>query len=179
MNWIDIALVVPLIWGFIKGFKKGLIIELVSIIALIAGIYAGMHLSYLVTPYLEDKVPETYLHLVSFIITFILVVLGLYLIGKLLEKIVDIIQLGFLNKMAGSAFGAIKFLIITSVIFYFAAQIGLFKPEESSSPIVYFYTEVGNLIVPAFRELNINELSPESLKKATDLPLDSLNLIAL
>jgi len=179
MNWIDIALLVPLIWGFFKGFKKGLIIELVSIIALIAGIYAGMHLSHLITPFIENSVPENYLHILSFVITFIIVVLGLYLIGKLLEKIVDIIQLGFVNKMAGSVFGAVKFLIITSVIFYFISQIGLFDPGSSSSPIIYFYSETGKLIVPAFQQLNINEISPEDIQKATDLPIDSLNLIKL
>ncbi len=42
MNWLDIGIAVPLVWGAYVGFKKGLVIELASLAALILGIYAAI-----------------------------------------------------------------------------------------------------------------------------------------
>ena len=55
MNYIDIFLLVPLLWGAFKGFKKGLIIEVVSLIALGLGIWGGVHFSDFSTTFLADK----------------------------------------------------------------------------------------------------------------------------
>jgi len=38
MNYFDIMIAIPLIWGIYKGFKKGFIIEIASFIALGLGI---------------------------------------------------------------------------------------------------------------------------------------------
>ncbi len=120
MNFVDIILVIPLIWFTYKGFTKGLIIELTSLAALILGIYASMHFSGFASGFLIDhvKMEPKYITIVSFAITFIVVVILVFIVGNLAEKIINMLFLGFFNKVIGAIFGLLKIsLIISTLIF--------------------------------------------------------------
>jgi membrane protein required for colicin V production len=118
MNYIDIILVVPIIWFAYQGFKRGLIIELASLLALILGIYAAISFSHYAAYFLTNSLGmETeYLPIISFILTFIVVVVLVYLVGKILEKLINMVALGFLNKLAGSLFGILKAAVLMSIV---------------------------------------------------------------
>jgi membrane protein required for colicin V production len=111
-------MIIPLAWGLFMGFKKGLIIELASFIALIAGIYIAVHFSFLTSSVLSGYIDISpgMLPIVSFIITFILVVLGVHLIGKIVEKLIKLVALGFFNRLGGAAFSMLKYAIFLSVL---------------------------------------------------------------
>ncbi len=118
MNILDIILVIPLIWFAWKGFSRGLIIELTSLAALIIGIYAAIHFSWFAAEFLTDnfEIEGRYLSIISFIVTFIVIALAVYAIGKLVEKLVDIVALGFINKSLGTVFGILKAAVLLSLI---------------------------------------------------------------
>lgn len=121
MNWLDIALALPILWFAFKGFRNGLIIELASLAALILGVFVALHFSFYVEDFLRKQfeMDETYLGIISFAITFIVVVLIVHLTGKIIHKVVNIIALGLLNRLAGGIFGILKAVIVLSVILYF------------------------------------------------------------
>lgn len=121
MGILDIIFIIPIIWLAYKGFSKGLIIELTTLAALILGIYASLHFSYLTANFLKEhfEMNQKYIGILSFILTFILVVIALNIIGKLLEKVVDMVSLSFLNKSFGGFFGVLKAVIFLSFIIYF------------------------------------------------------------
>ena len=54
IEYLDIILAIPLIWGAFMGFKKGLILELASIVALVLGIYGAVKFSDLTADYLNS-----------------------------------------------------------------------------------------------------------------------------
>ena len=114
MNTFDIIIAALLLFGFIRGLFKGLFVEVASLIALIAGVYGAIHFSYFVGNFLADRVSweEKYITIVSFAITFAIIVLTIGLLGKLLTKIADFASLGLLNKILGGGFGALKIGII-------------------------------------------------------------------
>jgi len=120
MNFLDIILIIPIIWLAYKGFKKGLIIELTSLLALVLGVYLAYYFSDYAADFLRDTfdVGKKYMPIISFALTFIVVVIAVFIIGKMLEKFVDIILLGFINKIAGSFFGILKAVFILSIIIY-------------------------------------------------------------
>lgn len=143
MNFVDIILGILLLWGLIRGLSKGLFVSLASLIALIAGIYFAVHFSHIAGDYLSKSVSwgEGTLGLVAFAITFIIVVVGISLAGKLLTKIADFAALGIVNKLLGGLFGALKMAFITSVIFMFIdglnQKIELIKRETLAQSILY------------------------------------------
>src|SRR5438105_4595016 len=114
MNYIDIILVIPLLWGLYKGFTKGLIIELASIIALGLAIWGGIKFSDLLTEYIHEHFSWNikYLPVISFSIIFLGILIGVYAIAKLIEKLAKAVALGFVNKLAGGIFGMLKFGLI-------------------------------------------------------------------
>ncbi len=147
MGVLDIIFIIPIVWLAYKGFSKGLIIELATLAALILGIYASLHFSYLTADFLKEhfEMDQKYLGILSFIITFILVVIALNLIGKLLEKIIDLVALSFLNKSFGGFFGVLKAVIFLSFIIYFVNKFDknryIFSPSLTSESMLYTYVE--------------------------------------
>lgn len=118
MNTFDIIIAVLLIIGFVRGLLKGLFVEIASLVALIAGVYGAIHFSYFVGDFLAERVSweERYITIVSFAITFGLIVLIIGLAGKMLTKMADFAALGLMNKILGGIFGALKYGLILSVV---------------------------------------------------------------
>ena len=123
MEWpdassIDLLLAVLLLWSLWRGFRKGFIVKIASVVALIAGVFAGFHGSDCLAQWLHDELdwPENILSLTAFILAFILVVIGVHILAKMIEKIVDISALGLLNKLAGMALGFIQMVCLLSIL---------------------------------------------------------------
>ena len=173
MNYIDITLCIPLVWGLYKGFTKGLIIEAASMIAFGLGVWGGIHFS----GWVADKITTTfnwqseYLPIVSFALTFLVIIIAVYFIAKLIQRLVEGMELGAINKIGGAFFGTLKFALIMSVVIFMINAI------EKSYPMISFeakkesllYTPVGKiapLIIPALNDSKIGELLP--LQKEID-----------
>jgi len=118
VNWLDIILIVPVAWLAYKGFKKGLIIEIFSLLALLAGIYGGIHFSDFTTGILTEdfKFTSEFMPVISFGMTFILIVVLVYYVGKLLEKVIKMMALSIVNKISGSLFGILKAFLLLSLL---------------------------------------------------------------
>jgi len=118
MNYIDIAIVGLVIFGAVKGFSKGFIIEAASLIALILGLIGALLFSSTVGTLLEsfidaDRIPPSG---VLFILTFIAIIIGINLLAKFLTRVLKMAALGGLNRLLGSVFGGLKFILILSAI---------------------------------------------------------------
>lgn len=118
MNYLDIIIAIPLIYGIYKGFTKGLIAELASLVALIGGIYGGLYLSDYTAAFLNSRftISEKYLGLLAFVGTFIVFVLVVVLVGKLITMLVKAVALGLLNRLSGAIFSFLKFALILSFL---------------------------------------------------------------
>lgn len=118
MNYFDLIVIVPLLWGAFKGFKNGLIIEASSFAALFLGVYGAIkfsgYISSLIIKHFDIK--DSLLPIISFAITFIAIVICVHLLAKLLDKLIKAVALGIINRIAGIVFGILKFLIIISLV---------------------------------------------------------------
>lgn len=125
MNFIDILILVPLLLAAWKGFKRGFIIEIFIVLALLVGIYCGIHFSDYTSDLIKDKlsVSSIYLPIISFALTFIVIAVGIYFAGKMLEKVIKIAQLSLLNKLGGVFFSVVKTLYFMSTLFLLIASI--------------------------------------------------------
>jgi len=125
MNFIDLLILVPLLLAAWKGFKRGFIIEIFIVLALLVGIYCGIHFSDYTSDLIKDKlnVSSIYLPLISFALTFTVIAVGIYFIGKMLEKVVKIAQLSLLNKLGGVFFSVVKTLYFMSTLFLLIASV--------------------------------------------------------
>ncbi len=184
MNWLDIALLILLLIGFWKGFLNGFFVELTSLVALVAAIYGSIHFSNYAGDWLMSNTDweDSTITIVSFIVTFIVIILVITYAGKLVTKIVNTVQLSFLNKIAGGAFGLIKLAFIGSVLLMFinsaAGELTLIDKEITTSSLVYPYIEpVAPYLLPKILEeaSNIDDQIRGSIEGSSSTPVDSLS----
>lgn len=118
MNYIDIIILLFLLFGAFRGFSKGLVIEVATLAGLILGVYISIRYSSYTEGILRDfmNITSEYISYIALAVTFIVVVVGVYILGKLLTKLVDIISLGLVNKLLGTLFGIVKYFIIVCVL---------------------------------------------------------------
>lgn len=118
--YLDLIIAIPILWGMFRGFKRGLIIELCTLMALILGVYGASAFGGTAGEYLQAEFntdPRMSLVL-AFTIVFILIVVAVFIFGKVLEGVIKMVALGLVNKLFGLLFGAIKFALIVSGLLF-------------------------------------------------------------
>ena len=155
---LDAIIGIALAWALFRGFQKGFIVKIASLIALIAGTFAGFHGSEGLALWLSQEVDwsDTSVQLTAFILTFILVVIGVHFIAKVIEKMVDLTALGVVNKLAGMALGAAQMILLLSTLTF--ALDGVFGPRswlpENTADESLLYPHVETAIEWIIPEMN-------------------------
>jgi membrane protein required for colicin V production len=155
-NWIDIVLGVLILWSLIKGFRKGFIIEFASLLALILGIYGAIKFADITAGYLTANVdlPKDYTPLIAFALTFVIIVVAVHFIARLVQKLVKMVSLSFVNRLAGAVFSGIKTVLILSFILFFVDSIDqtikvIPKETKENSILYYPVSGIAFKIIPA------------------------------
>lgn len=130
MNYIDIIILIILAIAMIKGFVNGLVKEVASLAALILGIWGAIRFSSFTAAKLYDyfDMSGKYVGIVSFIVTFAIIAIAIHFIGMVVDKLVEAIALGFINRLLGILFGLIKSVLILSIIFVVLNAIDARRP---------------------------------------------------
>jgi len=160
---IDLILGVIILIAIFKGYQRGLIIGLFSLVSVIIGLAAAMKLSTVVAGYIGEavNVSDEWLPVISFAIVFIVVVLLIRLGANAIERTVEVVMLGWLNKLGGIIFYVAIYTVVFSVLLFYAEQVNLVRPETIEKSISYSYVQpwgprvinsVGSF-VPLFRDM--------------------------
>lgn len=162
MNFVDIIIVVPLVYAAWRGFKKGLIIEVFTLLALLVGIYAGIHFSDWTSARIEEyfDFDANYLPVIAFTVTFLAVGAMVFFAGKMLEQMIRVVNLSPINKIMGVVFGILKMVYTLSILIILLEtydERGDFIPEETKENSL-LYTPVkltASATIPAIEESTI------------------------
>ena len=160
MNYFDIIVGGLLILALVKGFKNGLVIELATLAALVLGVLGAIKFSDITEQYLSQHINSSHIGLISFFVTFILIVIGVHLIAKLLDKLVSAVALGLINRILGAAFSALKYAFIISVLLAvfnsFDKNFDIVPDKQKESSILYI--PMSTLALTIFPYLHFNEI---------------------
>ncbi len=118
MNYIDIILIVFLLLAAFNGFRRGLISEVASLAALILGVWGAIEFSDLTYEFLRENMgwEANHMNLISFVITFVAIVILVHLVASSLTKLVEVAMLGWVNRITGLVFGVVKTAFILSIL---------------------------------------------------------------
>jgi membrane protein required for colicin V production len=138
---IDIIVIIILILAAVKGFRNGFILALFSFLAFIIGLAAAIKLSAVAAAYIGSSVnvSQRWLPVIAFVVVFLIVVLLVRLGAKLLEGVVNIAMLGWLNRLGGVVFYALLYIFVFSLILFYADETGLIKPETAEASTTFAY----------------------------------------
>jgi membrane protein required for colicin V production len=129
VNYLDIVILCILGWLVFNGIRKGFILSLASLIALVLGIWVAIQFSYLMSDFLTKTFHPsvTWLSILSYSLTFLIVVILVIIVARLLEKVVKTIGLGIPNRIIGAIFGLLKGILGISFLLFILVH---FDPNE-------------------------------------------------
>jgi membrane protein required for colicin V production len=114
MNWIDIVLIIPLLWAARVGYRDGVIAQLGGIAGVLLGVWLAFRFSAQVGVWLN--LPEAIRSEAAFLIIIIAVVIVVGLLGKLLGRLFDSVGLALVNKFGGVLLALVKMSLMLSVL---------------------------------------------------------------
>ena len=156
MIYIDLIVIVVLLYAFLKGFSNGLVNELASFLGLLIGAIISYSFSDDLSKIIDDyvEIDEQILNILSFIILFISTSVLFTFAGKSLTKLIKYISLGTINRLLGGIFSSLKFLIIivsiSMVINYFSEllAIEIIPSDQKNKSTVYpILISIGDLLL--------------------------------
>ena len=160
MGVIDIVIVCCFLPVLYFGIKNGLVRQLVALAVIYFGITLSLKFSSSVSAWILEhmEMPEFWAKAVSFILVFFVVALVLSLLGRLVEKIIQISLLGWLNKLLGIVMTFVLFLFIISALVYLvdsANNILEFIPKEKIEESRFYPSllQLAQDVFPRFKEL--------------------------
>ena len=178
---IDIVFLILVILAVIKGFRRGLIVGLFSFIAIIVGLAAAIKLSIVVAGYIGSavNVSDRWLPVISFLVVFIAVVLLIRLGAKAIEKGVEVIALGWVNRLGGILLYLAIYLFVYSVFLFYASQLNILTSKTIENSGTYDFLQpwgpriidaIGS-VLPFFKGM-FHELEQFFAGVARELPAD-------
>ncbi len=141
MNWLDIVIVIALVFSAISGFANGLIKSVLSFIGLIVGVVLAGRFYVALSEHLSFISSESAARIVAFIIIFLVVMIIATIVGVILTKVVSTMLLGWLNRLLGLAFGVlIGAVFIGSILAIWVKYMG---PNDTiiNSPLAKFLVD--------------------------------------
>lgn len=140
---IDIIVAIILILAAIKGFRQGLIVALFSFIAFFIGLAAALKLSAVVADHLGKavNVSDKWLPILSFAVVFLVVVILVRLGAKFIQKTVELAMLGWVNRIGGILLYASLYILIFSILVFYADQLNIIKPDTKAESVTYNFIQ--------------------------------------
>lgn len=117
--------------------------EIFYLLALFAGLYGGFYLSDYASQILRDKAGMTSenMPIISFVIVFAIILVGLYFLGKLITQTVSAGGAEKWNQFGGALFSLTKAALFISVIFLFVDSVnqktGFISNEQTDKSYLY------------------------------------------
>ena len=138
MNLLDLLIIAPAGYFAYKGLYNGLIKEIFSLAGLFIAIFITFRymndVAIILSPFFQGPDTAT---IAAGIITFVLILILVKALSYWLEKIIDIIKLSFINKLAGMAFGAVKAIVLISALLLLLTAIEIPSENNRNSSLLY------------------------------------------
>ena len=155
MNYLDIIIAVPLLYGLIKGFSNGLVKEVTSLLALFIGVYVAINFS----EYLEPKFINIldgyheFVPVLAFGVLFLVSVLCVKWIGFVIDKLSKVLALGIFSRLFGGVFGFLKVVVIFSFLLFVITDYNLVNKQTKEDSVLYEpLTDVAKIITPQLKK---------------------------
>jgi len=160
MNYLDVIIAIPLIWGAYKGWQRGIIFEIAMLLGLILGLYIAFKFSGVCESLVGNVVKDSgkMLPYLTFFLVFITVIVLMVLLAKFLEGVLKVAKLSPVNKVLGAISGLLKFALMLSVLFSILrpvdARLGLMTAKTKSSSYLYLpILNVPHFLYPALQDI--------------------------
>ncbi|MFP5042228.1 CvpA family protein [Parasediminibacterium sp. JCM 36343] len=141
--FIDIAYFILLLFALYKGFNRGFIVAIFSYAGMLIGLAAAIKLSAVVAIWLKTgtHINAAWLPFLSFILVMVGVIALVRLAAGLLQKTVELMLMGWLNKAGGILLYFSLYTTIFSVVLFYAVQLNVFTDSILHASKCYAFVQ--------------------------------------
>ncbi|NCX94897.1 MAG: CvpA family protein [Chitinophagia bacterium] len=154
---IDVIGILWIALSFFRGYSRGFVVAIFSAIAIILGIVCSLKLSQSLATWLlvHGYTTAGWAPVASYLLLFIGVLLLVRILATAIEKALEFLQLGMVNKIAGGVLYACIGTLMWSSILWLCVKVHLFPPaivaQSKTYPYIagfapWFFTVLGNLL---------------------------------
>jgi membrane protein required for colicin V production len=151
MNYIDIILGGLLVISVVMGWRQGLVRQVFGILALLLGVFCAYKFSDFTAHHLSKwfAMNEAVTNMVAFAVTFVVVLFLVILVGRLADKFIKMVALGFVNRLLGAVLCALKAVLIISICLIILQSFELLPGDKIRDSYLYHPLEsVGATVFP-------------------------------
>jgi membrane protein required for colicin V production len=136
---IDIFFCLILFLAIVRGWRKGLILASFSLVCGLIGLAAAVKLSAVLAAHMKSglHMSSRWLPVIAFILVFVIVVLIIRWSGKLLEKLISLAMLGWLNKLGGILLFTLLYLSVYSIILFYGTKTRIITHRAVENSHIY------------------------------------------
>ncbi len=150
MNWLDIVIVLVIVFFASTAFRAGLIREVVTLVSVVVGVViAGIFYDDLARDVLTFIDNEKTALIVSFLVLLGAIYLAGQLVAVMLKQVAALLFLGWADRTGGALFGLIKGLIVVEVLLILLVtypQLGL-KGDIDGSALASVFLDAAPLLL--------------------------------
>ena len=138
MNWLDVLIVLPLLFGLVRGLMRGLVSEVIAIVVVVLGALGSRMLAPSFAAWLLRQFawPDEVCDVVAYVLIFLAIAIALSVLAKILHRFLQAIHLGWANRLLGGLFGACKYGIIVLIIVFAMDRTNAHYHWLDKSPVV-------------------------------------------
>lgn len=181
MNWFDLVILILLLIAIVNGYRKGLVMQLVGLTVIILSAIFGGKLAEIILPELHkllDLSPNL-ARVLSFVLSFATIAIVISLIGSLLQRIINVIFLSFINRILGSLVSVGTLMFILSIILNLVLMLDrnetiINKEIKKESFFFYRVETVVPAVVPYLNEELWDKYVPKNYREEIENKGDSL-----
>lgn len=181
MNWFDLLIALLLLIAFVNGYRKGLIMQLVGLATLVLAAIFGGRLAEKILPEIHRliEISPDAARVLSFVLAFALIAIVLSLVGKLIQKFIDVVLLSFINRLSGAVIALGTMMLLLSIILNLVLlldkeQVVIKKEIREES---FFFERVEAVVpalVPYLNQALWDGFIPEKYREEIEKKSDSL-----
>ena len=155
MNYLDIIIAVPLLYGLIKGFSNGLVKEVTSLLALFIGVYVAINFSEFLEPKFINILDgyQEFVPVLAFGVLFLVSVLCIKGLGFVVDKLTKALALGIFSRFFGGVFGFLKVVVVFSFLLFVITDYNLVNKQTKEDSVLFNpLNDVAKLITPELKK---------------------------
>jgi membrane protein required for colicin V production len=167
MKVVDTLILIASLWFAFQGFRKGFVDGVFSLLAIVAGGWTMVAFSDTTYAWLAWKGENA--RIAASGITFIAVVIIVFMLGKIVKGLIRIVLPDLLDKLAGIVLGVSKVLLFFGFVFHLIASVDVSEKilTQQAKNASFFYkpsVALANFLIPHIKKLK----GIESEKKEED-----------
>lgn len=150
LNTLDLLILAALAIGMVRGFWTGVIRQLASLVGLLLAFLLALRLMAPVGVMIVESLSlsEQLAPVLGFIAVFLVVQIAVFALARTIEKLVGVLHLGVINRVAGGLFGGAKAALLVSVLFLVLATFE--TPSEQTRQTSQLYEPVAGVLPRAW-----------------------------